>query len=985
MADLVTDAVADLVTGAMGSLIRKLGQMVKEEYNLQTGVKERVRSLTGELEGAYNALLKVAEVPPDQLDGLVKLWAREVREASYDMEDVLDTFLVRVQGRDPAKDDGLLRRLGEKMTNLFNKSKARHKIGRAIEDIERHLKEVTDRRGRYKVDDIVARASRATDLDVDPRLEAMYTQVSKLVGVDKSSSELISMLQPLQRDEMSSKNMKIVSVVGVGGLGKTTLATAVYEKLTENFDRTAFVPVGRNPDLRKVLRDILIDLDSERYMRLRMTMLDVKQLIDKLRKFFLENKRYFVVIDDIWEIQSWETIKLALAENNCGSRIIITTRNMKVAEAAGEVYRLQQLSYDNSRRLFYTRIFGDEGKCPDSEPDEVFNKIMKKCGGIPLAIITMASLLASKPREEWSEVYGSIGFGHNDDRQVEITRRILSFSYYDMRPHLRTCLLYLSAFPEDSVIRKDELIWKWIAEGFVQEKQGKSLFDQGERYFIDLMNRSMIQVVQSHEEGIYGCLVHDIVLDFLRYMSCEENFFTILDNDRGTLPQQQSKVRRLTLQTMTFGHTDQANHMDMGQARSFIACRCVLEHWVPYSSFKLLRVLAIENCNPADGCDISVEHLGRLLHLRYLSLRGTRIRKLPEEIGALSFLQTLDLWKCETAELPSSISLLTQLLCLRVTYGLPTERRPEVVSVAKLTSLQQLEINADYDGWSVRRLMKELGVLRELRVLKTPISLEDESESDLLDSLQDLPKLQHLRLFCIDEGPSSVDTEEWEEEGFDLPKHLRHFFVDGVTFDRLPSCIHHSCLPNLSHLSLIVGTVDDQDLAILGALPELHYLHLKTWSTITTTISSFSGSSQAGYFQKLRCCELSWSMVRFVPNKEGRIVSFHIWNGEDEIEMPSFSSDQEKEDATDSEAGAPTFMPSLQVLEFSLQASALKNQHCFYDDIGLEHLPSLEKVRVRIQSNIGAEVEAEVEAAEVTLRHAADVHPNHPSLHIWKS
>ena len=140
--------------------------------------------------------------------------------------------------------------------------------------------------------------------------------------------------------------------------------------------------------------------------------------------------RYFIVVDDIWEMKSWETIKLALVENNSGSRIITTTQKVQVA--TGEIYTLQPLSYDNSRKLFYTRLFGGEGECPDNQLDEVSKKILKKCDGVPLAIITMASLLVGKSREEWYEVYSSIGLDHNHNQQVDTTMKILSLSYYDL-------------------------------------------------------------------------------------------------------------------------------------------------------------------------------------------------------------------------------------------------------------------------------------------------------------------------------------------------------------------------------------------------------------------------------------------------------------------------------------------------------------------------------------------------------------------------
>ncbi|XP_066381400.1 disease resistance protein RPP13-like [Miscanthus floridulus] len=202
--------------------------------------------------------------------------------------------------------------------------------------------------------------------------------------------------------------------------------------------------------------------------------------------------RYFIVIDDVWEVRTWEAIKLALVENNHGSKVITTTRNIDVAKASGEVYKLKQLSYDDSMKLFYTRLSRADQKFLDNHPDDISEKILKKCAGIPLAIITMASLLAGKPESEWSMVYNSIGFHTTDNREAEDTMTILSFSYYDLPPHLRTCLLYLSTYPEDYKIEKDLLIWKWIAEGFIDGKQGTRLFELGERYFNDLINRSLI-------------------------------------------------------------------------------------------------------------------------------------------------------------------------------------------------------------------------------------------------------------------------------------------------------------------------------------------------------------------------------------------------------------------------------------------------------------------------------------------------------------
>jgi hypothetical protein len=274
----------DLATGAMGSLLPKLAELLGEEYKLQKGVKEDVRSLEKEMERMHAALRVVAEVPRDQLDELVKLWAGEVRDLSFDMEDVVDKFLVRVDdGAEPATKSNKLKRLIEKMAGLFTKGKARHEIADAIKEINKKVQEISNRRGRYTVDNIIAKPTTS----IDPRLGALYTEITELVGIaGKRDQELMKLLS--KGDDETNNKLKIVSVVGFGGLGKTTLVKTVYDKIKGDFDYSAFVPVGRSADAKKVFLDILHDIEM---YQSHFTELNERQLIDKLRKI-LEHKRY---------------------------------------------------------------------------------------------------------------------------------------------------------------------------------------------------------------------------------------------------------------------------------------------------------------------------------------------------------------------------------------------------------------------------------------------------------------------------------------------------------------------------------------------------------------------------------------------------------------------------------------------------------------------------------------------------------------------
>uniref|UniRef100_A0A0E0MNE5 AAA+ ATPase domain-containing protein n=1 Tax=Oryza punctata TaxID=4537 RepID=A0A0E0MNE5_ORYPU len=690
---LSTEAKMNIATGAMNTLLPKLGELLVGEYKLQKGIKGEIEELEKELTSMTAALHKVSDTPADQLDKQVKIWASDMRELSYDIEDAVDTFMFKSKRDEPATSF-------KKVTNLFNKFKTNHQIHGVIKDIMDQVKKVSERRDRCRVDDV---AARPTVVDVDPRLEAMYRKATELVGISRPKDELTKQL--LEHDTSSRQQSNIISIVGFGGLGKTTLANSLLHELKANFHCRFFVSVSLNPDINKIFKNILLQLDEKKYAHIDEAW-DTKQLIDKIRDF-LNNRRFLCVIDDVWKESAWDTIKLAVQDAKLGSKIIVTTRNKGVAEyAGGDIYEMKPLSDDDSRHLFYKRIFDSNDDCP-ADLCGVTEKILKKCGGVPLAIITTACLLASKPRnsQEWDKVNKSISFGLEDSLDVGRMRKILSLSYNDLPFHLKTCLLSLSKYPEDELIRKDVLIWSWLAEGFITEETqpaGTSLQEIGESYFSELINRSLIQPMDRscylEDEKVDVCKVHDMVLELINQLSAEEDFVRTYLSDgqqagKRTCTAQKMKIRGLSLHNSNKSYTSQEEREQLSKVRSLTVFGKAIP---PLSSFHVLRVLQLEDCSGMDKNHL--KDLGKLLLLRFLRLGHYSATKLPESIGKLESLETLDirgasksyLVKSHKVMFPMSFVKLRKLV--RLFAG--RVKLAQGMMLRDMKSLQELEVDA---------------------------------------------------------------------------------------------------------------------------------------------------------------------------------------------------------------------------------------------------------------------------------------------------
>ncbi|KAF7012720.1 hypothetical protein CFC21_026879 [Triticum aestivum] len=924
----------DLAMGAMSSLLGKLGEVIKE-YKLQKGVKKKVRSFSAQLMIVRAALGKVAEVPQDELDDQIKFWANDVRELSYDMEDVVDSLLVRVEGCEPNDNQASFKKLMAKMVNVFKKGKARSEISTAVEEIHKQLQDVTTRHKMFDFVNLPA-AKRTT---ADPFWEVFYGDKKNIIGLDKARDDIIKKIS--DGDRVSKAHLKILSLVGFGGLGKTTLAREVYDALPTKFDYKAFVTVSQNPDMKKVLSNLLFKLDKGKNTSLHVNAanLEVEQLFMLVREL-LRDKRYFIIIDDLWDKEAWKTIRYALQDDKCGSIIITTTRHVEISEECSSskedmIHQMKRLSYDDAQKLFYGRIFSSE-VCRSGFED-VSRKILKKCAGVPLAIISLASYLANDQRiyqiEQWYVLLNSIGRGlKKGDDHVKEMKRILSLSFYALPPYLKTCFLYLSIFPEDHKISRDRLIRRWISEGFIQVKdETDSQLELGDSYFNELVNRNMIMPINIHADGrVEACSIHDIMLDLIYELASGENFVTILDVIKEDTPLEK-KFRRLSLQKSMTGLTNA--HMattSMSQVRSFTAFSPAVSKIPPLSVFQVLRVLDLEGCDLRRSPGVDLRHVQNLLHLRYLGLRGTKVGKLPMGIGKLQFLQTLDLQLSNSKELPSSVVQLRRLMCLILDSDMPLPK-----GFSNLTCLEQLM--GHNMGFLSEETAKELGHMTRLKELAFRLDSRDIERTDkaskaLIGSLAKLNKLESLEISA---------PGRWFEyfmRAWVPSPNLCRLKLYGL-FVSFPTWICSSSLPLLSYLDLTVLQVQSGDIQILGVLPALRYVNLD--AAITKVVAGKLVVS-AGAFPEARVCLLR------------RIV----------LVNPTFQQ------------GA---MPMVQRLRFGVQVKDIVSPDF---DLSVGNLPSLQQLRIDL---LGDKVKPEhFSQAVEALSRVAEGHPKSPTLRADK-
>ncbi|GMN23556.1 hypothetical protein TIFTF001_049094, partial [Ficus carica] len=773
--------------------IEKLVSLLTEESRLIRGVdKSEVESLKNELE-VIRVFLRDADArsEKDELSDAVKVWLLQSKEVAELIEDVVDEYILKVAQRQHQR--GFINFLG-RVGRLIGTLNNHLRLSSNIQNIKEMLYEIKRQGQAYGIGRLsrkrVAIAQRYQDRLINrPFMES-------IVGIDFAANELMQRLV-----EGASGNL-IISLVGIGGIGKTTLAQKVYNNgvIRGHFDCLAWITVSQSYNLEHLLRIMVRKIGAAgNHDVWDLSIMRGDELIATLRQY-LQLKRYLFVFDDVWQEEFWQEVGHALPDNEAGSRVIITTRSDTVATffetiSLTHVHRVEPLSEELSWELFCSRAFPHELEqhCPP-ELEHLSQEIIRMCQGLPLVIVAVAGLLSTKEKTvlEWQKLLDNFHVELTSNPHLSRVSKILALSFHDLPYYLKMCFLYFSIFDVDSLIPYEKLLKLWIAEGFVQAVGGKTLEEVAEEYLNELIRRNLVQAC----EGFYGlekfCRLHDSMHDITRQKADELSFCWIRNDSNSGF---RGKSRRLSI-----SNNIEENFLetieDSGVRSVFLSNLLSLNNsfLVPlFRKYKLLALLDFENV-PLERLP---EEVGNLFHLKYLSLKNTKVKKLPKSVGKLRNLQTLDVRNTLLVELPIEIKMLRNLrhllasgydsnISMDSTQGVRIKE-----GIGYLESLQTLmTVEASLTGVDLKKELEKLRGLRKLGITR----LTAKVVNALCPSIEKMNHLEYLSLHA------TTSHEILDLQTISSPPPYLHRLVLRGLLQTFPNWI--SSLQNLSMLCL---------------------------------------------------------------------------------------------------------------------------------------------------------------------------------------
>lgn len=728
----------------------------------------------------------------------VKAWLDEVKDAVFEAEDMLDEIDTQVSKCKLEAESETTN--SSKVWNFLSAS-----IGSFDKEIESKMKQVLDNLEYLasKKDMLGLKEASGSGFGSGRKVSQKLPTTSLvdetvIYGRDVDKEIIIKWLISHTKN---GNQLSIISIVGMGGMGKTTVAQLLYNdpRMVGEFDIKAWVCVSEEFDVFKITRTIL-----EAITRSADDSKDINMLQVKLKEKLI-GKRFLIVLDDVWNenYMQWEALQTPFNYGAQGSKIIVTTRCNKVASTmrSDEIHQLKHLQEEYCWLLFAKHAFHDEDPYLSPEIKEVSAKMIEKCKGLPLALKTIGSLLYTKSSfQEWKSIFASEIWDLSDEDSNVIPA--LRLSYHYLPSYLKRCFAYCSLFPKGYEFDKEHLILLWMAENFLQcPQQNKDLEEVGEQYFNDLLSRSFFQP----SSGDKMCFVmHDLLNDLAKYVSGDFCFRLEVEEAQNISKTTRhfSYLRNKNEASKRFEALYKANRLRTFLPLSRHPNDERLLHWMSsklihdmFSHFKCMRVLSLAVYSNVIELPDSI---GNLKHLRYLDLSGNAVKKLPDSTCLLYNLQVLKLKNCQSLEeLPLNLHKLTNLRHLDLRE---TKVRKMPMHLGRLKNLQVLTSFCVGKGSEFN-----IQQLRELNLHGTLSILELQNIVNPLDALAvNLKNKLHLVNLHLEWSVNHDDPQKQRDvlEKLQPSKILKELSIKNYCGTKFPDWLGDNSLSNMVSLEL---------------------------------------------------------------------------------------------------------------------------------------------------------------------------------------